>query len=200
MSLEEEIEREQERNDRLKREIADVMAEEDRLSMSDSPADNAMAFCLAFGPLDERVRQKLESDERLAALKRKKQGSTRGEASSTEAKSEPVSAHDRKAEHMGETSGQVMVTQPPSGKTRNARRAKKINLSRYLEEAHLTEKQYKCASLRWEYGQSVSQIARELKLHRKTVDQHIDSAQVKMRSFGLYEMVKKRLSQVRPGE
>jgi len=115
MNLEEQIEREQERNDQLKREIADVMAEEDRLSMSDSTADNAMAFCLAFGPLDERVRQKLESDERLAALKRKKQASARSEASSTETKSEPVSVHDNRAEPVQETVGNTAGPRSPRG-------------------------------------------------------------------------------------
>ena len=86
----------------------------------------------------------------------------------------------------------------PSDATRHAKRVKKTDLSRYLEQARLTDKQYECASLRWEYGLSVSQIARELKIHRKTVDQHVESAQSKMRSTGLYEKLKRRLARGQP--
>jgi len=94
----------------------------------------------------------------------------------------------------------------PSGENSDAlgkrkiRRSKKIDLSRYLDTASLTEKQYRSASLKWEYGLSVSEIARELNRTRKTVDQHISAAQSKMRVSGQYEKLKKKLSQTRPGE
>jgi DNA-binding CsgD family transcriptional regulator len=137
---------------------------------------------------------------RLAALKRKEQGSAGSEARAIETNSESVSVHDKKAEPVQETVGQTMTAQTPLGTIRNARHEKKQDLSRYLDAAKLTDRQYQCASLRWEYGLAVSQIARELKRHRKTVDQHIHSAQAKMRSSGLNEKMQKRLSQVRPGE
>ena len=82
--------------------------------------------------------------------------------------------------------------------TQNVKRAKKSDLSRYLNEAFLTERQYECASLRWEYGLSVSEIARELKLHRTTIDQHIEAVQAKMRSAGLHEKMRRRLSRFEP--
>lgn len=83
---------------------------------------------------------------------------------------------------------------------RRRRLVKKNDLSRYLDQANLTDKQYKCASLKWEYCLTLSQIARDLGVHRTTVDQHIHSAQAKMRSAGLYDKVRKRLSQAHPGE
>jgi DNA-binding CsgD family transcriptional regulator len=85
-------------------------------------------------------------------------------------------------------------------KTGGSERPKKQDLSRYLDIAGLTDKQYQCASLRWEYSLSVSEIARKLRISRATVSQHIAYAQRKMRSSGLYEKVKKGLSKVRPEE
>jgi DNA-binding CsgD family transcriptional regulator len=82
-------------------------------------------------------------------------------------------------------------------KTGTAERPKKQDLSRYLDTASLTDKQYQCASLRWEHSLSVSEIARQLHISRKTVTQHIEYAQRKMRLAGLYEKVKKGLSKVR---
>jgi DNA-binding NarL/FixJ family response regulator len=86
----------------------------------------------------------------------------------------------------------LKAVEPPI--TSPARRTKNVDLSRYLDGAKLTEKQYKCASLKWEYGLSVSQIAKELAIHRKTVGEHIQSAQNKMNRSGQYEAVKKHLA------
>jgi DNA-binding CsgD family transcriptional regulator len=96
-----------------------------------------------------------------------------------------------------------MATQAPSGTTRNGKRVKNIDLSRYLDlpkPMKLTDRQYECSSLKWEYGLSGSEIARELKVHRKTVDDHLRLAQAKMRASGQYYKLRKRLAQVRPGE
>lgn len=86
------------------------------------------------------------------------------------------------------------------GRKTGSERSKRQDLSRYLDTAALTDKQYQCASLRWEYGLSVSEIARKLRISRATVGQHIESAQRKMRSAGLYEKMKRGLSKVRPQE
>jgi DNA-binding CsgD family transcriptional regulator len=57
----------------------------------------------------------------------------------------------------------------------------KINdLSRYLEGANLTPKQYECASLKWEYELPVTEIARRQRITRKTVDEHLAAANKKM--------------------
>ena len=104
----------------------------------------------------------------------------------------------KEAKPIQEAVGHPMPTQPRFGTTWNPMRIKKHDLSRYLDEANLTERQYQCASLRWEHGLSVSQMAKELRLHRKTIDQHIESAKAKMRSAGLYEKVKKGLAKFHP--
>ena len=83
---------------------------------------------------------------------------------------------------------------------RRAKRVKGQDLSRYLDAAKLTERQYQCASLRWEYGLSVSAIAREVSLSRKTIDQHLEAASAKMRSAGMYERMRKAFSKSRPEE
>lgn len=57
---------------------------------------------------------------------------------------------------------------------------KKNDLSRYLEGANLTPKQYVCASLKWEYGFPVTEIARHQHITRKTVDEHLAAARKKM--------------------
>lgn len=86
---------------------------------------------------------------------------------------------------------------PPS-EIKPIKRVKKRDLSRYLDVAKLTDRQYECASRKWEYDLSISQIARELQLTRKTVDQHIEAAQTKMRLAGMYEKMKKGLVKFQP--
>lgn len=152
------------------------------------------------GPIRELERQLKESDQRLEALKRKQQEGSRTQLASTQTESLSLSVCDNEAEPIQETVRRPMVTDVPSGTTRIPGNVKKQDLSRYLDVANLTEKQYQCASLRWEYNLSMSEIARRLQKHRATVAQHIQSAQTKMRSAGLYEKVKKRLSRIQPEE
>jgi DNA-binding CsgD family transcriptional regulator len=96
--------------------------------------------------------------------------------------------------------GTVVARTTVGTAVRRTARKKKVDLGRYLHTANLTEKQYECSSLRWEYGLSISDIAKELGRSRKAVDQHIHAAQAKMRLSGQYENVKKKLSQLRPAE
>lgn len=53
-------------------------------------------------------------------------------------------------------------------------RAKKQNLEQHFHG--LTNRQHDCASLKWEYGLSESEIARRLNLHHTTVHEHLDRA------------------------
>jgi DNA-binding CsgD family transcriptional regulator len=186
----------------VKKERADVRLSDDRGDIRQSMASFRRGILMAMGragQLRELERQKIESDQRLAALRRKEQEAAYAAAGLTRAKSESVSGHDD-TEPVQKTVGQPMATQAPLGTTRNAKHAKKHDLSRYLDVAHLTDRQYQCSSLKWEFELSVSEIARKLELHRTTVDQHIHSAQAKMRSSGLYEKMRKNLSRVQPEE
>ena len=72
--------------------------------------------------------------------------------------------------------------------------SKKNDLSNYLDAANLTDRQYQCASLRWEYELPVAAIARELHISRPTVDQHLASSRKKMEYSGQYEKMKKNLA------
>ena len=85
-------------------------------------------------------------------------------------------------------------------RTKSGNRIKRAELSRYLDTANLTERQYECSSLKWEYGLDVSEIARELDVTRRTVDNHIRAAQVKIDASRKYEKRRKMLAQIRPGE
>ena len=87
--LEERIESEQATNDRLEREIADLKAEAQSLILSAEERNRRLGYSRERGSnmkaavnransllgerLEVRLRQKKESDERLAALKREKQ-------------------------------------------------------------------------------------------------------------------------------
>jgi DNA-binding CsgD family transcriptional regulator len=64
---------------------------------------------------------------------------------------------------------------------------KKHDLSRYLEVANLTPKQHECASLKWEYEFTVTEIARRQHITRKTVDEHLAAAQKRMGTSRLSE-------------
>lgn len=92
----------------------------------------------------------------------------------------------------------VAISQSPTAKSPDTKRVKKQDLSRYLDAAKLTERQYQCASLRWEYGLSVSAIARELKLSRMTIDQHIKFAQKKFDASDMYQKMRKQLARTAP--
>lgn len=58
--------------------------------------------------------------------------------------------------------------------------SKKQDLSRYMDAANLTKPQRECFSLRFEHGLSLTEVARRLKKHRSTVQQHIRAAEIKM--------------------
>lgn len=121
-----------------------------------------------------------------------------------------IEALDLEARHGQDAAPSSQFAQPrPSfpksdGKNTAIRRTvaprKKVDLSRFLDAARLTEKQYQCASLKWEYGFSISEISRKLDRTRKTVDDHLGAAQKKMRSSGQYEQVKRKLARAHPGE
>jgi predicted DNA-binding protein YlxM (UPF0122 family) len=51
--------------------------------------------------------------------------------------------------------------------------AKQQRLSMYFDNAKLTDLQLQVASLKWEYGLSVSEIARRFDKHRSTIDEHL---------------------------
>jgi len=57
---------------------------------------------------------------------------------------------------------------------------KKRDLSRYFDDADLTERQRETISLRLEYGLSVAAIARMKGVHRKTVQESIAAAKVRI--------------------
>lgn len=52
---------------------------------------------------------------------------------------------------------------------------KEMELSQYFDAANLTERQYQCASLKWEYGRPTREIARRLDLHHKTVQECLNA-------------------------
>jgi DNA-binding CsgD family transcriptional regulator len=60
--------------------------------------------------------------------------------------------------------------------------AKQQDLSQYFDAAKLTERQREVLSLRYEHSLTIAHIAGRLGLHRKTVDEHLQSAEVKLRS------------------
>jgi DNA-binding CsgD family transcriptional regulator len=57
---------------------------------------------------------------------------------------------------------------------------KKMDLSQYLDQARLTERQRDCISLKMEYGLTTSDIAGRLSISRKTVDEHVEAAKRNM--------------------
>lgn len=154
---------------------------------------HALSIRLNMQRLEDRWRRRLEAEAKECehAERMKKLGAIETSSSLQQNHARPQNPSEE---------GTVPRQAMDGTLTRKITRKKKVDLSRYLDTANLTEKQYECSSLRWEYGLSVSVIALELGRTRKTVDQHIQAAQAKMRSSGQYENVKKKLSQVRPGE
>ena len=80
------------------------------------------------------------------------------------------------------------------------KRARKMDLSNYLDAAGLTERQYQCASLHWEYGVSKARIARELGIDRSTVQEHINFAHSKFKSSKAGENLRRKLAKLTPGD
>ena len=57
---------------------------------------------------------------------------------------------------------------------------KKSDMTRYFDAAKLTEKQREVASLAWERGLTVTEIARRIRKHRTTVDESLAAAKKKI--------------------
>ena len=79
-----------------------------------------------------------------------------------------------------ETGSKTKPVAKPSETPLKGLPAKKCDLSSYFDGAKLTDKQRECASLAWEYGLSVSEIAQRLKRHRTTIDQNLALAKKKI--------------------
>jgi DNA-binding NarL/FixJ family response regulator/transcriptional regulator with XRE-family HTH domain len=71
---------------------------------------------------------------------------------------------------------------------------KQADLSHHLDAARLTDRQHICLSLKFEYGFTVSAIARRLGLHRRTVQEHLQAGQRALNHASAYE----RRSRSRP--
>jgi DNA-directed RNA polymerase specialized sigma24 family protein len=78
--------------------------------------------------------------------------------------------------------------------------AKTIDLSRYLDQAQLTDRQRECFSLRFEYEMKLSAIAKWLGLSRKTIDEHIAAARRRMDWSEIKEKMKTNKRRLNPGE
>jgi|SRR5215831_506909 len=68
---------------------------------------------------------------------------------------------------------------------------KQFDYSNLMNPASLTELQSECYSLRHEYQLTVAEIARRLGRDRKTIQEHIDSAEVKIKISASKERAKK---------
>jgi hypothetical protein len=75
---------------------------------------------------------------------------------------------------------------------------KREDMSRYFDAARLTDKQREVASLSWEYGLPVAQIARRLGKHRKTVDELLAAAKTKIDQAGVNEKRAKQSAATSP--
>lgn len=60
----------------------------------------------------------------------------------------------------------------------------KQDLSKYLDNSGLTDRQRECLSLRYEYGLNKSKIAKRLGLHHETVREYLSRGEVKMNRQG----------------
>lgn len=105
---------------------------------------------------------------------------------------------DRSAQSANQGSGSQSATDRnaldlpniPSGKERKKLPPKKTNLSNYFDQAGLTDRQHECASLKHEYGLTVTEIAERLGLSRKTVDEHLAAAEYRIESSRAKERAK----------
>jgi DNA-directed RNA polymerase specialized sigma24 family protein len=57
---------------------------------------------------------------------------------------------------------------------------KRTDFSKFFDAAKLTKRQRECASLRWEYGRGVTEIAQRLDVHHSTVQEHLRLAELKL--------------------
>jgi DNA-binding CsgD family transcriptional regulator len=77
---------------------------------------------------------------------------------------------------------QKQTTSPEPGNVAQVEKLtdKKNDMARYFDSAKLTDKQREVASLAWEYGLTVAEIARRTGKHRKTVDELRAAAEKKI--------------------
>lgn len=75
---------------------------------------------------------------------------------------------------------------------------KQTDLSNYFDQAQLTERQRECASLKLEYGMTVTDIADRLGITRKTVDEHLEAAERKIEIARARERATKQKSRFNP--
>ncbi|MBZ5532787.1 MAG: LuxR C-terminal-related transcriptional regulator [Acidobacteriia bacterium] len=78
--------------------------------------------------------------------------------------------------------------------------AKTADLSQYLDEAQLTDRQRECFSLKFEYGLRFSAIAHRLGISRKTVDEHIAAARRRMEWSKVKDKIKAKKARLNPEE
>jgi predicted DNA-binding protein (UPF0251 family) len=87
---------------------------------------------------------------------------------------------------------------PPSKKEKLP--AKTADLSQYLDEAQLTDRQRECFSLKFEYGLRFSAIANRLGISRKTVDEHIAAARRRMEWSKVKNKIQAKKARLNPEE
>jgi hypothetical protein len=78
--------------------------------------------------------------------------------------------------------------------------AKTTDLSKYMDGARLTDRQWECFSLKFEYGLRVSAIVNRLGLSRKTVDEHIAAAKRRIGWSQVKERQKANSARFNPDE
>ena len=69
---------------------------------------------------------------------------------------------------------------------------KQMDLSRYFDAADLTKRQQVCASMKYEYGLSVVEIARRLGVHHSTVQESLDAASKRLERDEKFKQALKR--------
>ena len=102
------------------------------------------------------------------------------------------------------TSGQMAPPEPAHKE--NAEKApqaklppRKRDLSSYLDDAGLTDRQHECIALRLEYGLSITAISKRLGIDRSTVNEHLSAAEKKIQVHKAKERTDKNLAKVKPG-
>ena len=112
-----------------------------------------------------------------------------------------VSQNDRETEGSRQASARTQSTHvhpEQSAQDTSALGPKRQDLSRYLDSARLTQRQYECVSLLLEYGLRKSHIARRLGIHRKTVDEFIAAAEKKLEASKAKLMSEKNRAKIKP--
>lgn len=94
--------------------------------------------------------------------------------------------------------GQAQIAPMPAKATADAPKSldglgqKRTDLSRYLEAADLTERQWECASMKYEYSLSIVEIARRLGIHRSTVQESLHAANKRLEGDEKFKQALKR--------